>query len=74
MKIIVITKPWAKVDRVEPILGGAYKVFVKAPAQDGKSNERLLKILAKHFDVPPSTLSIISGQTSRQKIIEIANL
>lgn len=71
MKIIVKVKPWAKAERVEELLAGSYRVLVKAPAQEGKSNKRLVELLAKHFGVTQSEVRIISGHRSRVKIIEI---
>ncbi|MEI8097162.1 MAG: DUF167 domain-containing protein [Candidatus Moraniibacteriota bacterium] len=42
-----------------------------APPVDEKANQLLKKLLAKHFDVAPSLIRIVSGETSRQKIIEL---
>lgn len=52
--------------------GDLYKIKVDAPATEGKANAKLLKIIAKHFDVKPSDVSIISGIKSRDKTILIA--
>jgi len=71
MKIIVKVKPWAKVERVEELLPGSYQVYVNAPAQEGKANQRLVELLAAYFNVPKSSIEIISGQTARTKIITL---
>ncbi|TAL47389.1 DUF167 domain-containing protein [archaeon] len=49
----------------------SYKVKVDAQAQDGKANSRLIEILADHFGVSKSSVSIIKGLKSRNKIVEI---
>lgn len=45
------------------------KVRLTAAPEDGKANEALLRLLAKEWKCPPSSLEIISGETSRYKII-----
>lgn len=42
-----------------------------APPVEGKANELLLKLLAKHFGVSKSQVTIVSGAKARQKIVEI---
>jgi hypothetical protein len=50
---------------------GRYKVYVPAPAVDGKANQRLIEILAKEFKVKKSQINILRGETSRLKVVEI---
>ncbi len=45
------------------------KVRLTATPEDGKANKALIKILAKEWKCSPSSLTIISGETSRYKII-----
>ena len=40
----------------------------KAP-EDGKANQALIKLLAKEWKIAKSTLDVIQGQTSRNKIL-----
>lgn len=51
---------------------GRFIVRVTAPANDGKANGAVLKLLAKHLGVAVSRLDIIHGQTSHRKFIEVA--
>jgi len=53
--------------------GKTLKVKVAAPPIEGKANKELINILSEHFDVPKSKISIISGEKSRNKIVEIKN-
>lgn len=48
-----------------------YKVYVTAAPEDGKANEAVIKLLAQTLGVPKSSLSIIRGLTSREKIIKL---
>lgn len=49
------------------------KIKVAAPPEDGKANAELLKFLAKYFKCPKSSLTLLSGDTSRHKRIKIDN-
>jgi uncharacterized protein (TIGR00251 family) len=44
-------------------------VKLTAPAVEGKANKGLLKFIGKKLRVPPSTVKIIRGQSSREKIL-----
>jgi len=44
---------------------------VRAAPEDGAANDALLKLLSKALDVPASRLSLVSGQTSRLKTVQI---
>ena len=47
------------------------KVAVSAPPAEGAANAALIKTLAKTFALPPSAFSIISGLSSRKKVVLI---
>lgn len=69
-KVSVVVKPGSKVDLVERSDDG-FIIRTKARAVDGKANEAVIKLLAKHFDVPKTTIRIKTGIVSRTKIVEI---
>lgn len=46
-------------------------VYVTAPPDNGKANEAMIHLLAKHLDVAASRLSIILGQTNRNKLVRV---
>jgi len=71
MRIYVRVSPRASRNEVKRISEGEYKVKLTAPPVDGEANEMLIKILAEHFDVPKSSLSIIGGKSAKTKIVEI---
>lgn len=45
------------------------KLRITAPPEDGKANRAVLALLSKTWNVPVSSLSIVSGETSRYKRI-----
>ncbi len=54
--------------------GGLVKVYLTAPPLDGRANEALVKFLGRHFDVRISSIEIIKGLKSRNKVINIKDL
>lgn len=48
------------------------KARVAAPPEDGRANRALVALLADTLDVPRRDIAIVSGETSRVKILEIA--
>ncbi|MGL1933708.1 MAG: DUF167 domain-containing protein [Fibrobacterales bacterium] len=58
-------------DVLGPDESGLYTVHVNTPPVDGKANTAICALLAKHFKVSKSSVSVLKGQTSKQKIIEI---
>ena len=71
MKIFVSIKPNAKAKKIEKADESHFKVWVKESPVDGKANLALVKILAGHFDIAPSRVSIVSGHSSNKKVVEI---
>ena len=71
MRITVYIKPNSKHDERVVLTEGIYTVRVKAPAVEGKANEAARKLLATHFEVSPSRVTLVSGHTTRHKIFDI---
>ena len=46
-------------------------VAVQAPAVDGQANSAIVKELAKAFDLRPRDFTILTGETSRDKRIQV---
>lgn len=51
--------------------GGLVKVYLTAPPIDGRANDALVKFLSRHFAVRISSIEIIKGLKSRNKVISI---
>jgi uncharacterized protein (TIGR00251 family) len=49
----------------------ALKIKISAPAVEGSANKELIKFLSKSFKVAKSSIEIISGQSSKIKLIKI---
>lgn len=71
MKIKVIAKTNSAKSDIERQADGSFKAFLKSLPIDGKANEEIISLAADYFDVPKSLIRIVSGHTSKIKIIEI---
>jgi len=71
MKINVKAKPNAREEKVERIDESNFVVSVKEPPEKGRANEAIRNALAVYFRIASSGVKIISGYSSRNKIIEI---
>lgn len=50
---------------------GQIRVYVTVVPEGGKANAAVLKLLAKALGVPKSRLTILRGETSRDKVIRV---
>ncbi|MDE2127681.1 MAG: DUF167 domain-containing protein [Armatimonadetes bacterium] len=63
--------PKADRDAVSGIIDGEVQVRVRAAPSDGAANEALIRVLAKAAGVAASAARIVSGRTSRRKLVQI---
>jgi uncharacterized protein (TIGR00251 family) len=54
--------------------GDAWKVRVAAAPERGKANDAVLELLAETLAVPRSSVTLVSGGGSRDKIVELAGI
>jgi uncharacterized protein (TIGR00251 family) len=66
--------PRAKKNAITGELGGTLKLSLTAPPIDGRANEACIEFLAKLLKVPRSSVTIASGQNSRNKVIRVAGV
>ena len=64
-------QPGAKRTEVAGRHGDALKIRLAAPPVDGKANAELLRFLSDAFDVPLRNVTLVRGESSRQKIVRI---
>ncbi|MEK7562251.1 MAG: DUF167 domain-containing protein [Patescibacteria group bacterium] len=74
MKIFVKAKPSSEEEKVEKADETHYIVSVKEPPIKGKANEAIRNALAVYFKTGSSFVKIISGYSSRNKIVEISGV
>jgi uncharacterized protein (TIGR00251 family) len=65
-------QPRASKNDIGVMENGKLKIRLTAPPVDGAANEALVKFLADTLSVPKSQVEIVSGHTSREKIVRIS--
>ena len=66
--------PRAKKNAITGEVGDTLKLALTAPPVDGKANEACIEFFAKLLNLPRSSVTIASGQTSRNKVIRVLGL
>src|ERR1700685_2205357 len=66
--------PRAKKNAITGELGDALKLSLTSPPVEGRANGACIEFFAKLLKLPRSSVTIASGQTSRQKVIRISGL
>jgi hypothetical protein len=69
MKIFVKAKPDSNENKVEKIDDSNFVVSVKDPPVQGRANRAIIRLLSEYFHTP--NIRIVSGHTSRQKIVDV---
>jgi uncharacterized protein (TIGR00251 family) len=64
-------QPGAKRTEIAGTHGEALKIRLAAPPVEGRANAALLRWLADAFGVPQRAVSLVRGETSRQKTVRI---
>jgi uncharacterized protein YggU (UPF0235/DUF167 family) len=71
MRINVKAKPNAREEKIEKIDENNFVVSVKELPEKGKANNAIRNALAIYFKIASARVKIVSGYSSRNKVIEI---
>jgi uncharacterized protein (TIGR00251 family) len=63
--------PGARKNGVTGIYADSVKIALTAPPVDGKANDALIAFLAEALRLPRARISLVSGSTSRSKVLRI---
>jgi len=69
-QITVRVTPRARRNAIETQPDGTFRIYTTAAPADGDANAAVIKMLARHLNVPKTSITIIRGHTSRDKVIE----
>lgn len=72
MRVTIRVRPGASRTQVGGAHAGALLVRVSAPAVDGRATEAALAAVASAFGVRRRAVTLVSGATSRTKVIDVA--
>ena len=66
--------PRARKNAITGTVGDALKLALTAPPVEGKANQAVIEFFADLFAIPRSSVTIASGETSRNKIVRVAGV
>ena len=72
IRLTVHVQPRAKAPGVGGLHGDALKVRVAAAPADGAANEAVVQAIAAAFGVAPRDVDVVSGASSRRKVLDVA--
>jgi uncharacterized protein (TIGR00251 family) len=72
--LTVQVKPNARASELVDMGDGSFTARIQAAPVDGKANAALIALVAKHFGVAKSAVTIKSGAASRSKRVVVEGL
>jgi uncharacterized protein len=73
-RVSVKVHPRAKRSGVAGRFGEGWKVDLAAPPVDGKANDECVRFFAELAEVPRGRVRIVTGATSRTKVVEVEGM
>lgn len=70
----VAARPGASRSAVQGLAGDALKVAIQAPPEKGKANDELVRFLARALGLRRPQVTLIKGDTSRDKVVRVEGL
>ena len=74
VRLPVRLTPRASREGITGFEGETLRVRVTAPPVEGRANRALEHLLAKHLVVPRGAVRVVTGQTSRSKVVAVDGL
>src|ERR1700761_5630318 len=71
---VVKVHPRARKNAITGTVGDSLKLALTAPPVEGKANQAVVEFFADLFEIPRSSVTIASGETSRNKTVRIAGV
>jgi uncharacterized protein (TIGR00251 family) len=71
VRLQVKVKPNARSSALVQNADGTWVATLKSPPVDGKANEELIALVARHFGCTKAAVRIRAGASGRTKLIEI---
>jgi uncharacterized protein (TIGR00251 family) len=73
-RISVKAIPNAPQDRIAGWAGEVLRVKVRSPALEGRANESLCRFLAGELGLPRGSVTLLLGEKSRQKVLQVRGM
>jgi hypothetical protein len=66
--------PRARKNAITGVVGDALKLSLTAPPVEGRANQAVIEFFADLFAIPRSSVTIASGESSRNKVVRVAGV
>jgi hypothetical protein len=66
--------PRARKNAITGTIGDALKLALTAPPVEGRANQAVIEFFADLFQIPRSSVTITSGETSRNKVVRVSGI
>ena len=73
-RLAVRVQPRSKREGIESVCEGVVIIRVSAPPVDNKANETVRKLIARGLRIPRSTVTLVKGSKSRDKVFAVSGL
>src|SRR5262252_4094914 len=74
MTFSIKVHPRARKNAITGVVGNALKLALTAPPVEGRANQAVIEFFADLFAIPRSSVTIASGETSRNKVVRVSSL
>ena len=74
VRVSIKLQPRASRDAFVEVLDGQIKIALKAPPVDQAANQSLEKFVAKSLGVSKGLVTLVSGEKSRNKVVQIRTI
>ena len=71
VRFAVRLTPRAALDQIDGVTDGILRARVGAPAVEGGANNALIRLIAEELGVPKTSVRIVAGASSRQKLVVV---
>lgn len=73
-RLALRVQPRSRRNEIAGERAGALVVRVTSPPVDGRANEAVRRLIAKRLGVPAGRVSIVRGESSRDKLVEVEGI
>lgn len=74
IRFSVTIQPRASRNEISGVHNGTLKIKLTSPPVEGAANKACIRLLGKILGIAPSRITILSGATGRNKVIEVADM
>ena len=74
MKILVKAHPNARKNQIKQVSSNEFEIYTTATPENNKANETIIQLLAKHFRIGKTKITLTTGGKSKNKVFEIETI